>query len=130
MRGRQSGFTLVEMLVVILIIGILLGITLLSPVTGSLHKIVQGQAARLEVLFAQVRDKALLENVEYGFSINQSGVYSWWVLSISDGEWVKLEESPFQPRQFPDSLDVQLESGEGSRILEPTDEGPSIVFFS
>ena len=108
MRQRRRGFTLIEMLVVLLIIGVLLGITLLSPITGSLHKVVQEQAARLEVLFAQIRDKSLLENVEYGFSVGKDGTYQWWLLPLESKEWIQLTDSPFQPYKIPDNLDMMM----------------------
>ena len=129
---KERGFTLIEMLVVILIIGILLGITLLSPITNSVHKTVQKQAARLEVLFGQVRDKALLENTEYGFSVQADGSYQWWQMSMESKEWLQLDESPLQPRKVPKSLNIWLESEE--LATEPgrdgETEGPAIVFYS
>ena len=123
---------MIELLVVILIIGILLGITLLSPMTGSLHKKVQQQAARLEVLFAQVRDKALLENVEYGFSVTDDGTYQWWLLPQESKEWVRLEESPFQPYKVSGALNIWLETDEQITGFSGDDEsgGPSVVFYS
>ena len=130
--GGHSGFTLVEMLVVLLIIGVLLGITLLSPVTGNIQKTVQEQAARLQVLFAQVRDKALLENAEYGFSVNESGVYRWWVLPLESKEWYAVENAPFQSYQLPGALAVKLETAGGNLPQQDDndDEGPSVVFYS
>ncbi len=127
-----KGFTLIEMLVVILIIGVLLGITLLSPITGSIHKTVQGQAGRLEILFAQVRDKALLENNEYGFSVQSDGAYQWWQMSQENNGWVILNESPFHTYQTPKSLNIWLESEEQitESGLDNELEGPAIVFYS
>ncbi|MCW7551752.1 GspH/FimT family pseudopilin [Endozoicomonas gorgoniicola] len=127
----QQGFTLVELLVVLLIIGILLGITLLSPITGSVQKTTQQQAGRLQVLFEQVRDKALLENAEYGFSIGEDGFYRWWVLPLEGREWLPINEKPFQPYRPPASIQMILNTAdEALPALDITDEGPSIVFYS
>lgn len=129
-RAAGNGFTLMEMLVVVVIIGVLLGITLLSPITGSIHRVVQSEATRLQALFTQVRDKALIENSHYGFSVDHQGYYRWWVLPAEAREWVTLEQSPFQPWLMPDTLSLSLESIEDGRPFEMDEESPSVVFYS
>ena len=127
---QPRGFTLIEMLVVVIIIGVLLGITILSPITGSAHKVMQSEAARLQVLFAQVRDKALIENIHYGFSIDRDGYYRWWVLPAESQQWVSLEQSPFQPWLMPGDLSLSLESIEDSKPFDIEEEIPAVVFYS
>ncbi len=132
-RKGILGFTLVELLVVILIIGILLGVTLLSPVTGNVQKMVQEQASRLQVLFSQARDKALLDNAEYGFSVEDDR-YRWWVLPLESKEWRAITEKPFQPFRIPTGLEVILNTKEGDIPFLDKDQesrdGPSVVFYS
>ena len=132
MYKSQDGFTLIELLIVMLIISILLGITLASPVSGTVSRTKDEQSSLLITLFSQVRDKALLENREYGFSITDNS-YQWWQLSSDNLQWQPLTDYPFQPRTLPDLLSLELHAELTQK--KPTDPGPEvrqpdIVIFS
>ena len=130
MVSKELGFTLIEILVVVVIIGVLLGITLLSPITGSVHHQVQKEANHLQALFAQARDKALIENRVFGFSIDEQHTYRWWQLPAESQQWQALEQPPFQSRRLPDGLAVTLEPLEDGRLSEQDDLVPTVVFLT
>lgn len=132
MRQNQQGFTLVELLIVLLIVGVLLGITLLTPMISSVDKCVKQEAARLQTLFKGMRDKAFLTDTDYGFSIDSSGCYKWWELLNKSKEWVVLKDKPYQPFCMGEGYEIQLKTDELNG--ENTDDNelkiPCGVFFS
>lgn len=133
MKRNQQGFTLIEMLIVLLIIGVLLGMTLLTPITGSIHKVIEDQASRLQMLFQGIRDKALVENTQFGFSIDNSGKYTWWMLPFGNKKWVEFTKTPFNTFSMPKGYEVRLDTGALShQEIDHNDKQvmPSIAFYT
>lgn len=128
MDRRQAGVTLIELLVVVIIIGVLLGITLLSPSLKGAHQRLTQEAARLEALFAQIRDEAMINNRFYGFSLTESGEYQWWIASYNLKEWQRLNERPFQKYQLPDDMTASLIPLDANTRFDFSDKEPMIVF--
>ncbi len=69
----QRGFTLVELLVVILIVGIVAGAVMLS-VRGSGEREVENAARRAQALIALACERATLTGRDMGFSIVRDGL--------------------------------------------------------
>jgi type II secretion system protein H len=81
----QRGFTLIEILVVLVIVGVmagLVGVRMLPDDDRTLH----GEAQRLALLLEQARDQAVASGEPIAFSAEQRG-YRFWSLD-AENRWV------------------------------------------
>ncbi|WP_165668791.1 type II secretion system minor pseudopilin GspH [Metapseudomonas otitidis] len=116
---RARGFTLLEVLVVILMVGLLAStLTLAQSDHGPQHA--KREAERLRSLLGLLREDAMLERQELGVRIEPDG-YTVHRLD-ADGRW--LPASDYRPQQLPDSLRLHLELGEQAPGLGAPVPGP------
>lgn len=86
----RNGFTLVELLVVLFILGLAAGAVALTIPTGSQD--VRNEATAFAGKVAALRDRAILEGRPVGLWVQPSG---YGFEAREDGAWLPLEESPF-----------------------------------
>ena len=82
---RQRGFTLIEILVVLVIIGIMVGLASVRLMPDD-ARAVADEAQRLALLLEQTRDQAVVSGEPIAFSV-EAGRYRFWSLG-EGGEWV------------------------------------------
>lgn len=127
--NRSSAFTLIEMLIVVLLVGIMSMSVSFIVISRSIDKLIKGEARNLRSLFEYVRDRALSKDTEYGFSMNQDNTaYQWWLLS-DNGHWKIIDTKPLKETQLPDLLVGELSALDVVRY-DNAEEGPRIIFFT
>ena len=87
----KRGFTLVELLVVLFIIGLVTAVAMLSMSAGGGNRDVTEERDRLVGLIDVLREKAELENREYGLRFYQGG-YEFMIYDDRAAQWVRLPE--------------------------------------
>jgi general secretion pathway protein H len=105
---RSSGFTLLEVLVVIVIIGIITTMAMVSTrVLGGDHEMDQ-EAKRLVAVLTQARDDAMLEGRDVGLRIDARG-YDFLRYDGRVEQWDLVSDDPlFRERTLPDGLEASL----------------------
>jgi general secretion pathway protein H len=133
-----SGFSLIELLVVIFIIGLLIGTVSLSVTIGREPEELLAQAAEDLLEFARLaEDRAVLTGEPIGLQLlppEEEPTWSYRWQRYRGGRWMAAEP-PLIHRQLPDSVEISLEV-EGELVnfarLEQDEETPplpDIVFY-
>ncbi len=104
--ARSAGFTLVEVMVVVLIIGIMLTFATLSVGNRAVSDTLDIEARRLEQLFRLAQEEAELKGVELGFRYTDT---QYQFLGVGgQGRWAPLAEGPLRAREIPAPLWLAL----------------------
>jgi general secretion pathway protein H len=102
--NRQRGFTLIEILVVLVIVGImvaLIGVRMMPDDDGA----VRNEAQRLSLLLEQARDQAVASGEPIAFSV-EAGRYRFWALD-AENEWVpRSGDELLRDRLLPDGVQL------------------------
>ena len=107
---KQTGFTLIEILLVMALIGIAVSVVSVTALGTSNYDKVDKQAQRLQVVFDMASDFALLNQVQLGIRIDEEeSTYTYVVLNEED-QWQELpNQKQFQSYQLPEYMRLELE---------------------
>lgn len=129
----KHGFTLLELLLVVFIIGLLAGLAMLSVDDRVADDRLQQDAHRLNALLEMAAEEAVLFGVELGLEITHDG-YRFLRLDADSWTPVTAKDSPLRPRALDDGVTLRLIREEGAQRLttEADNEGPrpDLLFLS
>lgn len=112
----QRGFTLIEILVVVIIVGIISAMVLLSFGLVDNKRVLQQQARRLVSLVELTLDEATLQGRDFGLEVMRGG-YRFVELDPLLEQWNEVVgDELLRPRQLEEGLEFAL-IVEGRRIL-------------
>ncbi len=131
MRQSEQGFTLLELIVVLVIMGIIISFAVLSIGSGSLERRVEQEGRRLIALIDLAGENSMLYGEELGIYLGES---YYQFESYVDGAWLPYQKDKlFKRRTLPeqtvfklflDGLPVELsdEGGLGERLAEESEQ--------
>ncbi|PCJ20469.1 MAG: type II secretion system protein GspH [Gammaproteobacteria bacterium] len=150
-QGLQKGFTLFEIMVVMVIISIVTGVTVLSFNTDNSPRELERESKRFYQVLRLLSDEAVLQNKEFGLEVFDDG-YSFLHFDLDSNAWLDLDDSElFRAYLIPEKMrlalyaqDIPFELGQQSANAsqsgeftddsqgseEKSDKKPSVWFLS
>ncbi len=107
-RAGQSGFTLLEVLLVVVLVGIISSIAMLGLSAGGDERRLRDESDRLATLLVQVGSEAVMQNQEYGLKIADDG-YLFLCLDEIRQRWQACAgDASLQVHTMPEGLEIHL----------------------
>jgi general secretion pathway protein H len=118
---RSKGFTLVEILVVVVIMAIVISLAVLSIGTTGRDAQLDEESRRIEGLVGLLHERALLEGRDFGLRI-EPAAYEFVVYDSRRDRWMTLDqEHEFRRRALPKGVSFQLELDSRIVVIKPMD---------
>ena len=122
---RSKGFTLVEILVVMLIIAVVISLTVLTVTSTGRDGQLDEESRRIEGLVGLLHERALLEGRDFGLRI-EPAAYEFVVYDPRRDRWLMLDqEREFLHRELPKGITFQLQLDSQTVVIKPVDRNLS-----
>lgn len=134
LRARSAGFTLIEMLVVVVIIAIISASMLLSTSATGRDRELERESERLLALLNYTREQAEVRTKEYGLLCTDTG-YQFVGFDPRRNEWVAVEtDEALRARELPAGLSFSLQVEARPIVLtrppDSKDLTPQVMLYS
>jgi general secretion pathway protein H len=118
---RSKGFTLVEILVVMLIIAAVISLAVLSVNATGRDSQLDEESRRIEGLVGLLHERALLEGRDFGLRIEPSA-YEFVFYDSRRDRWMLLDqEREFRHRELPKGIAFQLQLDSQTVVIKAID---------
>lgn len=118
-RYQSRGFTLLELLVSLVLIGIILSMAVFTLGDGGQSRRIHEEAKRFHMLLQMAQEEAILNNREIVLQIDQHG-YRFSMLVKN--KLVSLTDEVFRAREFANYIQPELEFDEQAIVLQQDDD--------
>ncbi len=109
MRKQQTGFTLIEIMLVLALMGLMISVVSYTALGTNNYDKVNQQAKRFQVVFDMASDYAILNQVQLGIRIDEEESTYTYVALDDDDDWVELAgQKLFESYQLPEDMTLQL----------------------
>jgi general secretion pathway protein H len=129
--SRQTGFTLIEILVVLVVVGLLASLAVFTMGGSSQQRELENEVRELYLLMQTASEQAVLNNLELGLRLEDDG-YQFVAFQDQTGDWKASGERMFRARSLPEWLTVtEFIESDAPRLASSEDTLlPDVVFFS
>ena len=122
--ARSSGFTLLEVLMVVLVVGILSAVVLISLNPGGPERKLGDETERLASLISLASNEAVMQNREYGVRL-EPGAYGFLCLDDKSQKWREcVGDSMLKHHVLPEGLEVRALTAGRMSLPEGEAEAP------
>lgn len=131
LRRPSSGFTLIEILVVLIVVGLLAALAIVNLGGGTQQRELDNAVRELYLLMQTASEQAILNNQELGLVFEDKG-YRFVVYDDEQREWSGQSQRLFRTRTLPEWVVVTpFIDNDVPRLASAEDElRPDVVFFS
>lgn len=126
-RRSSRGFTLIEILVVLLIVTILAGLTMSRLPAVANDADLDTEVRRLQLLLNMARSDAVLDSTEFGFRLNSKG-YEFLSFRDDAQRW-QLAQAPYHARNVEEDIRLTLRA-DSERLQLSGKKVPKLLILS
>lgn len=133
LRQRPSGFTLIEILVVLVVVGMLVALATFTMGGNSLRRDLDNEVEQLFLLMQTVSEQAVLNNTEFGLIIDlEEEYYQFLAYDLQTGAWTPTAERLLRQRSIPQWMIITpYIENDAPRLASDDDQPrPDVVLFS